>query len=133
MIARLGEDVIGHVGWARRTIGVGQAEVEIAGVGGMLISERVRGQRLGHRLMVYAKQTMADAGCIEFGYLGCSEVVVPFYQSVGWHHISAAEQSISREGVPVEDVPGQPILILPLGSTDDDWPPGSIDLCGRAW
>lgn len=133
LIARLGEDVVGHVGWARRTIGVGQAEVEIAGVGGVLISERVRGERLGNHLMAHAKQTMVDAGTIEFGYLGCREDIVPFYEAVGWHRISAAEQSISREGLPVEESPGQPILILPLRSTADDWPPGGVDLRGRAW
>ncbi|KRC58672.1 GNAT family acetyltransferase [Agromyces sp. Root81] len=132
-IARVGESVVGHVGWERRTIEVGQGEVEIAGVGGVLISERVRGQGLGNRLMACAKQTMVDAGGIEFGFLGCREKVVPFYESGGWYRISAAERSISREGLPVEAAPGQPILILPLESTADDWPVGDVDLRGRAW
>lgn len=39
--------VVGHVGWARRAIGVGDIELVIAGVGEVLISEQVRGQHLG--------------------------------------------------------------------------------------
>lgn len=133
VIARLGGDVVGHVGWERRVIGVGSDEVEIAGVGGVLTAERARGRRLGIRLMAYAKQTMMDAGGIQFGYLGCREGIVPFYESSGWHRISVAERSISRGGLPVEQAPGQPILIIPVRSKRRDWPVGDVDLRGRAW
>lgn len=133
VIPRSGDDVVGHVGWARRVIGVGDAEVTISGVGGVLISERERGQRLGNRLMVGAAQSMVDASDIDFGYLGCREEVVPFYASCGWQRVSAPERSIGRNGVSVEGAPGQPLMLQPIGSAPTTWPAGVIDLCGRAW
>ena len=133
VIARSAGSVVGHVGWERRTIGVGHAEVVIAGVGGVLISERARGERLGKRLMTWAAQSMLDAGGIDFGYLGCREEVVQFYRSCGWSRVTAAERSIGRDGLAVDDPPGQPLLVLPVASELSAWPAGTIDLRGRAW
>lgn len=133
VIARSDDGVVGHVGWARRAIGVGGAAVAVAGVGGVLISERARGERLGKRLMASATQSMMDAGGIDFGYLGCREEVVPFYTSCGWSRVLAAERSVGRDGLLVEDVPGQPLLVLPITSERAAWPAGMIDLRGRAW
>lgn len=133
VIARSADGVVGHVGWACRAIDVGGTEVVIAGVGGVLISERARGERLGKRLMSSATQSMLDAGGIDFGYLGCREEVVPFYRSCGWSRVLAAERSIGRDGLLVIDLPGQPLLVLPIASELAAWPAGTIDLRGRAW
>lgn len=133
VIARGNGEIVGHVGWSRRTIGVGDDEVEIAGVGGVLISDAVRGERVGSRLMASAAQSMNVARGIAFGYLGCREEVVSFYISCGWTRISAAECSIDRSGRPSEDPPGQPLLILPVEVEVSDWPVGAVDLRGRAW
>lgn len=133
VIARSDGAPVGHVGWARRTVGVGGAEVEIAGVGGVLISDGVRGERVGSRLMDSAVESMRAGGGIDFGYLGCREEVVSFYASCGWTRISAAERSIDRLGRPSEDPPGQPLLILPIENEIDAWPTGAVDLRGRAW
>ena len=67
---------------------VGGDEVEIAGVGGVLISDVVRGERVGRRLMDSAAESMKTAGGVAFGYLGCREEVVSFYTSCGWTRIS---------------------------------------------
>ena len=133
VIARSGAGVVGHAGWGRREITVGGEHVVIAGAGGVLAEPVARGQRLGERLMTALAQSMADAGGIDFGYLGCREEVVPFYEACGWHRISAAERSIGRDGAPVEDPPGQPLLILPIASPRAAWPTGLVDLRGRAW
>lgn len=133
LIARAGDEIVGHVGWARRTIGVGAAEVMVAGVGGVLISPRALGQRVGARLLIHAAASMTDAGGIEFGYLGCREEVVSFYESCGWRRISAVEHSIDRTGQPTTQPSGPPILTLALGPTPRMWPAGTIELRGRAW
>ena len=122
-----------HVEWARRAIGVGRAEVAIAGVGGVLISESARGQRLGKRLMSSATQSMLDAGGIDFGSLGCCEDVVPFYRTCRWSRVWAVERSIGRDGLLVEDLPGQSLRVLLMASELAAWPAGAIDLRGRAW
>lgn len=133
VVARVGADIVGHVGWARRTISVGVADVVIAGVGGVLVAADTRGARLGERLMHAAHQSMLATGDIQFGYLGCREAVVPFYSACGWQRISAGERSVSRTGQAVESSPGHPLLILPVSSPFGDWPVGTIDLRGRAW
>ncbi len=133
IVAHHNDDVVGHVGWARRVIGVGDSEVTIAGVGGVLIAAQVRNGRLGSRLMSHAAESMADAGGVDFGYLGCREEVVPFYSSCGWHRISAPERSVSRGGVPELSPPGPPLLILPVNRGIASWPEGTVDLRGRAW
>ncbi|WP_231479880.1 MULTISPECIES: GNAT family N-acetyltransferase [unclassified Microbacterium] len=106
-IARLDDAVVGHVGWARRTISVGAAEVVIAGVGGVLIAPQARGERVGAQLMECAAASMTEAGGIAFGYLGCREQVVAFYESCGWHRVSAAEHSIDRAGQPPRSLRGR--------------------------
>lgn len=133
LIARADDNVVGHAGWARRGIAVGDGVIEIAGVGGVLILKGARGARLGERLMHAAGRSMLDVVGIHFGYLGCREEVVPFYRACGWHRISVAECSVSRDGSVIEDPAGQPLLILPVESALDDWPLGMIDLRGRAW
>ncbi len=133
VIARRGGEIVGHVGWARRTIAVGGAEIEIGGVGGVLTSDAMRGERVGSRLMRSAAESMRGANGVAFGYLGCREEMVPFYASCGWTRISAEERSIDTSGRPREDPPGQPLLILPVEGEIADWPVGAVDLRGRAW
>ena len=132
VMARDDDVVVGHVGWGRREITVGERIVVVAGVGGVLVSERARGTRLGARLMSEAVTSMRDVGGIDFGYLGCREEVVPFYRSCGWTRVVAAEQSLDRAGMPATDLPGQPILVFPVDASTE-WPSGKVDLRGRAW
>ena len=133
IMALLEDEVVGHVGWARRRILVGNNEVVIAGVGGVLINANIRGKGLGAQVMRAATESMAAAGGIEFGYLGCAESVVPYYERCKWHRIEAAERSIGRNGQHCEDPPGQPLLIFPIINEVSHWPEGQIDLRGRAW
>ncbi|MGH3654336.1 GNAT family N-acetyltransferase [Glutamicibacter sp.] len=133
VMARCKGEVVGHAGWARRTIGVGGRDLIIAGVGGVLVSQRARGRSLGEILMNRVASSMLDAGGISFGYLGCREEVAAFYGSCGWTRISAAERSISRAGQPAYDPPGQPLFALPIASRLASWPQGEVDLRGRAW
>ncbi|WP_237704722.1 GNAT family N-acetyltransferase [Nesterenkonia sp. F] len=133
VVARHGEDAVGHVGWARRVIDVGGAEVVIAGVGGVLVSCSWRGRRLGERLMSAAAQSMQAAQDIDFGYLGCHEGVVPFYTACGWRRITAVEHFIGRDGAPAVEEAEAPLLVLPIRRPVEEWPGGEIDLRGRAW
>ncbi|GAB3621046.1 hypothetical protein GCM10027417_23070 [Glutamicibacter endophyticus] len=133
IIARHGETIVGHAGWARRTINVGGMNLDIAGVGGVLVGETARGKRLGVQLLGHVKRTMLESGGISFGYLGCREEVVPFYKASGWRRIRASESSIGRDGEPTWDAPGQPLMILPIESPLGAWPRGHVDLRGRAW
>lgn len=73
-----------------------------------------------------------DRDRVEFGYLGCRQQVVPFYEPCGWKRIRAREGSVGRDSEPVVQEPAPPILILPVAPLEI-WPDGDIDLRGRAW
>lgn len=134
VVARSVGRIVGHVGWARREISVGSRTVMIGGVGGVLASTAERGSGLGTLLMTRVAQAMREwRDHVEFGYLGCREEVVPFYVSCGWSRISAIETLVGRDGASVTELPGSPILILPIRETLSAWPRGDIDLRGRAW
>lgn len=133
LVAMTGTVVAGHVGWGTREIEVGGHPVVVAGVGGVLISPRARGQYLGQRLMDTARQSMTRDPDVAFGYLGCREAVAPFYESCGWTRIHAAERWTDRNGTIIDSPAGSPLFIVPISQPVDAWPVGRIDLRGRAW
>ncbi len=133
LIARADGHIIGHVGWQRRRIRVGDTEVTIAGVGGVLVSPDARGADVGRRLMQRAAESLSEQRDIDFGFLGCREEVVPFYLSCGWSRVYAAERSVGRDSVLMTHPPGPPLLIFPVRKAVVSWPAGMVDLRGRAW
>lgn len=131
-LAYVGGVLAGHVGFQRRTITVGGAEVVVTGTGGVLVDASARGNGLGQRLMSRAQQAMRADMRVDFGYLGCREDVVRFYESAGWRRVQAIERHVSildsrRIVVSVDG----PVLILPI--RERDWPRGDIDLRGTPW
>ena len=132
---------VAHVGFQPREIAAGGRPVLVAGTGGVLVDDRVRGRGLGAFAMTLAQDTMRSALDLEFGYLGCREGVVPFYERTGWKRIHVTERStprsapsdtISEAEAVVEE--GTPVLIYPLRSGGlTSWPTGEVDLRGRAW
>ena len=132
---------VSHVGFQRRAIMAGGTPVLVAGTGGVLVDDRLRGRGLGELAMTLAQDTMRSALDLEFGYLGCREEVVPFYERTGWQRIHVTERSTPRSVRPdttseaeavVEE--GTPVLVFPLRSGGlASWPTGEVDLRGRPW
>lgn len=128
--------VIGHTGWGSRQITVEEQTVHIAGVGGVLVSAAHRKTGLGKHLLKAATDTMQIMNTqgivpIDFGYLGCREEVVGFYESCGFTRISAREFYTSTNGEPAVADAQEPLLIFPVAQAD--FPRGDIDLNGRPW
>ncbi len=141
---------VAHVGFQRREITVGRAQVVVAGTGGVLVDDGLRGQGLGELAMSLARGAMRATPDLEYGYLGCREDVVPFYERTGWHRIRVVERSTPRSLPPETMMPpetvmraeasveavveaGSPVLISPIRQSVDSWPPGVVDLRGRPW
>lgn len=135
-----GDVAVAHVGYQRRVIRVGAREVRVAGTGGVLVHPDWRSDGVGRRVMSHAQQTMRDDDRVDFGYLGCRDEVVPFYERTGWSRVSAVEShvSITDATATVTSAAG-PILVFPAmhaGDSDtgkDRWPSGDIDLRGTPW
>ncbi|WP_431030805.1 GNAT family N-acetyltransferase [Plantibacter sp. RU18] len=126
--------LLGHVGFQMRTIGVGDRDVRVAGVGGVLVSDAARGSGLGSHLMHRAQKSMRGDAAVSFGYLGCRPEVVPFYESVGWTLVHARERHTARLN-PAEIIESDsaPILICSAVQPVHAWPEGDVDLRGGAW
>ncbi|RCS99215.1 GNAT family N-acetyltransferase [Brevibacterium aurantiacum] len=134
VIARSGNDVVGHVGFQKRVISVGKNDVLVAGTGGVLVSNTARGAGLGLQLMDRAQESMRNDAAVSFGYLGCRPAVVPFYLSAGWTRIQATERHTARlDPSQMVESDSSPILICPAARTVTDWPEGDIDLHGGPW
>ncbi|WP_371030090.1 GNAT family N-acetyltransferase [Pseudoclavibacter sp. JSM 162008] len=88
--------VVAHVGFQPREITVGDSSTVVAVTGGVLVDARFRGRGLDDLAMSAAQAAMRANLDLEYGYLGCREEVVPFYERTGWHRIRVTEQSVSR-------------------------------------
>jgi aminoglycoside 2'-N-acetyltransferase I len=129
-----GSALLAHVGFQVRTIDVGGQEVSVAGTGGVLVDSSCRGAGLGREVMAHAAQAMHDHGGVDFGYLGCREQVVPFYESAGWNRIHATEHHVSRlDQHSVVVSMDTPILIYPVAKPTSQWPSGDVHLRGTPW
>jgi len=132
ILAFVGSALVGHVGFQTRTLTVGEAEVTVAGTGGVLVDEVARGSGLGRRLMRRAQEAMWEDERIQFGYLGCREGVIPFYESAGWQRVRAVERHTSMQDPRSTVVSSDgPLLVFPIRGRD--WPAGEIDLRGTPW
>lgn len=127
-------EVVGHVGLQRRSIDVGGREVEVAGVGGVLVSSSLRTGGVGRLLLDAAGAVITDPLGSDFGYLGCREEVASFYVSCGWHRIRVRESFTDpRTGRFVVQDPGPPLLVHAGLRPVEQWPGGDVDLRGRPW
>ena len=124
--------LVGHVGYQVRTIAVGEAQITVAGTGGVLVDEDARGSGLGRRLMRRAQEAMCEDERIQFGYLGCREEVVRFYESAGWRRVRAVERHTSMQH-PQSTVVSSDGPLLIFATRRDEWPAGEIDLRGTPW
>lgn len=131
-----GSMAVAHVGYQRRLIRVGQDDVPVAGTGGVLVHREWRAGGRGGRVMSHAQRAMRDDEHVDFGYLGCREEVVPFYERTGWSRVNAVEHHVSMTDASetVTSTTG-PILVYAAGSHigADEWPQGDIDLRGTPW
>lgn len=118
----------------RRQISVGDQEVTIAGTGGVLILPNYRKYGLGRKLLFALQEASRTIAPVEYGYLGCREEVVPFYEASGYKRIHATERFVSDDDqITVIEHTGSPIMICSGTKDLKEWPTGTIDIRGMAW
>jgi aminoglycoside 2'-N-acetyltransferase I len=132
-LARRGGQLLGYAASARRFVGVGAKEVVIAGTGGVLTRKDVRGMGIGRQVLAALQDASRSAAPADFGFLGCREEAVPFYQSCGYVRIHSLVLDVSpRDAMTVAKGHG-PTMICPGIRPVDAWPEGTIDLRGLPW
>jgi len=125
--------LVGHLGFARRLIEVDGQCVKIAGIGAVAILPDFQGQGWGRRLLSRLGTHLAAEADVEFGFLQCRDIVVPFYEKLGFRRITQRVRSFDpqRSCWQTDDAAA---LILPVTAGIDRWPrDGIVDLMGMPW
>lgn len=131
--ARAGGELVGYAASARRFICVGEEEVIVAGVGGVLTGAASRGQGVGRDVIHALQEAMRGLAPADFGLLGCRTEVVPFYKSCGFTLIESAIRDVSPRDAMTVIESGGPTLICAGTKPVESWPEGTVDLRGLPW
>lgn len=125
--------LVGHLGFAHRLIEVGSQRIKIAGIGAVAILPDYQGQGWGRRLLSKLGTHLATEAEVEFGFLQCRDVVVPFYEKLGFHRIAQQVRSFDpRHSRWLTD--DAAALIRPVSAGLTSWPRvGIVDLMGMPW
>ena len=130
VVALDGERLVGHIGMVEREVLAGTVPARIVGVQNFCVATSHRGTSLSQSLMMSA---LAEATLrrIPFGLLFCIPEIERIYVRFGWR--------CRRESVAMRDEFGRstPIpdknICMGIELTEQPFPPGPIDLCGRDW
>lgn len=126
-------NMIAHLDFERRMIGVNKVDVYIAGIGEVATHPDWQGKGIGRLLMQQLQTMLTDQFTVAYGFLGCREAVVGYYEKVGWHRVN---QVVHEEDINSGEtvVSHGPALIMPIHQTVDEWiTEGIIDLRGLPW
>jgi aminoglycoside 2'-N-acetyltransferase I len=133
LLRNISGQLIGHLGFAHRLIEVGDQRIKIAGIGAVAILPDDQGQGWGRRLLSKLETHLAAAAEVEFGFLQCHDIVVPFYEKLGFHRIAQQVRSFDPRHLRwlTDDAAA---LIVPISAARETWPgDGIVDLMGMPW
>ena len=128
ILARSGDEIVGHLGIGTRVVAAGDQDVQIGGIGGVRTRESWRGKGIATLLLRRAEETMRDDLSLPFGFMTCRPEIAPVYLRLGWQEV--AGPTVVGAGSEAKRYAGLS-LILPLA--DVTWPDGPIDLRGGSW
>jgi aminoglycoside 2'-N-acetyltransferase I len=121
--------VVSHVGIVERTVTVEGQPLRVGGIGAVATMPKMQGRGLASAAMRHAGEYLREALKVDFGLLVCGPKVEPLYARLGWKMISSPVL-VDQPGGKKVNLPGV-IMILPC--VKQDWPEGTIDLCGLPW
>lgn len=132
-LARAGGELVGYAATARRFIGVGDHELVVSGVGGVMTKQALRSQGIGRLVIGALQEAMRTDAPSDFGLLGCRPDVVPFYRSCGFELIDTICRDVRPgDGMTVVESAG-PTLVCAGTRPVGQWPAGTVDLRGLPW
>jgi GNAT superfamily N-acetyltransferase len=117
-----------HVGLLQHTIVVGNRQLHVAGVGGVVTALASQGKGYASHAMHYAGTFMCREWAVEFGLLFCRDPLVPFYERLGWQKIDDA--------VEIEQPHGHitsPMNVMILPCRQERWLGGPVRLNSFPW
>ena len=128
VMLRVDDQLVSHVEIVERTGTVDGQPVKLGGVGGVVTLPEWRGRGLATAALEWAAALIRDELQVAFGLLICDECMIPFYSRLGWQVV---------EGPLMFDQPGGKVVFddvtMVLPCAGENWPEGTIDLCGLPW
>jgi aminoglycoside 2'-N-acetyltransferase I len=102
--------------------------VRLGGIGN--IATKVEWRRRGYAsaALKVAQDFLRDPLKVDFGFMLSTEQGISHYEEIGWSVVAHTMLIDQPDGKTVLNVPA---MILPV--CKQDWPKGSIDLCGLPW
>jgi GNAT superfamily N-acetyltransferase len=128
VFVEVGGRSVAHVGLLRHIVRVGDAPVEVGGVGGVVTVPDMQGKGYARHALRHATSLMCQEWDLDFGLLFCREPLSPFYRELGWRRV--------EEPVTVEQPSGRivfPLVVMALSCKGRDWPAGPVDLDSLPW
>jgi len=119
---------VSQAGIVERTVTVAGEPVRLGGIGGVATLPALQKRGLASIAMKKAADFMRDSLKVDFGLLLCAAQTEPFYRKLGWRMVPGPlivdqpRGKVTFDGV---------TMILPC--VRQDWPSGTIDLCGLPW
>jgi GNAT superfamily N-acetyltransferase len=121
-------EMASHVEIVDRIGTVEGRRVKLGGIGGVMTRPKWQGRGYSSVALEAATAFMRDELGTEFRLLMCDQEMIPFYSHLGWQVV---------EGPLVFDQPGGKVtfdeVTMVLPCTKQEWPQGTIDLCGLPW
>jgi aminoglycoside 2'-N-acetyltransferase I len=124
----IGRRLVSHVEIIERTGTVDGRAVRLGGIGGVASAPEWRGRGHATRAMEEATRFLCTELNAEFGLLLCGQEMTPFYRRLGWKTVDGPlvfdqpAGKVTQDGV---------VMVLPCAG--QEWPSGTIDLCGLPW
>jgi len=126
-------ELLAHLEFGLRTIGVGEEEFTVAGIGAVATRPDVQRQHLGRTLFRHLHTLLLERFAVDFGYLGCREAVVGFYEKVGFVRFDQAVLELNPDSGELQEST-YPNMVLPVRKPTRAWPgTGRVDLRGIPW
>jgi aminoglycoside 2'-N-acetyltransferase I len=126
-------EIVAHLDYERRMVGVGDRGILIAGVGEVAVHPEWQGHGLGRRLLDEFRTILATRTPVDFGYLNCIEEVAGFYTAVGWHRTDQPSVRLHPDTAQPTRWTGA-TMILPVREPWERWPRDeTVDLRGMSW
>ena len=127
-IAETENELIGRLGIFDREIEVGRRRMRVGGIGGVITKPEWRFRGIAHDLLTNASAFMRDELGVDFALLLCRREVAPVYAKLGWFRVNGPTRF--RQPSRITAYPRDTMI---LRFTGEEWPAGTIDMCGLPW
>ncbi|GAA0541922.1 GNAT family N-acetyltransferase [Streptomyces antimycoticus] len=115
--------LVAHAGWVTVPVSIGDSRFPVAGLGGVVVSPKLRGQGLA-QLVVEAAMAHARHDGLRFGLLFCLPDRVPLYRRLGWNPLVHKISIEQPEEIITMPLPGMWKSLY----NDARWPQGPVRL-----